>query len=150
MSVLQPKSEPVASTRAREVRSRLWIQVYLPVGLTGLAALLGAAVLSYGAFTGLIDHALLAETLLILVLTPALFIAFLVIVLITAFTYGLSHAYTRIASLLRDGQLVSTRANRSARNYAHKTKMRFERIHRLANAPTQALRSFQQRLRGLW
>ena len=150
MSVLQPKPETVASTRTPEIRSRLWMQVYLPVGLTGLAALLGAAALSYGAFAGLIDHTLLAETLLILMLTPALLIALLALVLIAALAYGLSHAYTRIASLLRDGQLISTRANRSARNYAHKTEIRFEHIHRLANAPIQALRSFQQRLRGLW
>ncbi len=125
------------------------MQVYLPVGLTVLAALLGAAALSYGAFGGRIDHALLADTMVILLLTPALIIALLNLVLIVALAYGLSRASTRVASLLRDGRRISASANRSAHNYAHNTETQFEHIQRLARSPAQALRSLRQHLRSL-
>ena len=150
MNLLPSQSKPVAGARARELQRGLWMQVYLPVGIAGLAAILATAALGYGAFAGLIDHALLANTLVILLLTPALVIVLFELVLIVALAFGLSRASAGVASLLRDGQRVSADASRSVRHYARTTEMQFERIHRLAGAPARALRSLRQRLRGLW
>lgn len=149
MSTLPPQSEPLTDARARELKRGLWREVYLPVGIAGLVALLGTAALNYGAFVGLINHALLANTLVILLLTPALIITLLALVLIVALVFGLTRAFTGVASLLHDGQRISVNANRSARHYAHTTEMQFERIHRLVGAPARALRSLRQWLRGL-
>ena len=150
MNLLPSQSKPVAGARARELQRGLWMQVYLPVGIAGLAAILATAALGYGAFAGLIDHALLANTLVILLLTPALVIVLFELVLIVALAFGLSRASAGVASLLRDGQRVSADASRSVRHYARTTEMQFERIHRLASAPARALRSLRQRLRELW
>ncbi len=150
MSSLPPTLAASVRTRTRALQRGLWMQVYLPVGIAGLAAILTAAVLGYGALAGLIDHALLANTLVILLLTPALIVALLELVLIVALAFGLSRASAGIASLLRDGQRLSADASRSVRHYARTTEMQFERIHRLAGAPARALRSLRQRLRDLW
>ncbi len=149
MNLLPPQLEPVAGARARELQRGLWIQVYLPVGIVGLASILVTAALGYGAFTGLIDHALLADTLVILLLSPALIVAFLELVLVVVLAFGLSRASSGVASLLRDGQRLSADANRSVLHYARTIEMQFERIHRLASAPARALRSLRQRLRKL-
>ncbi len=149
MSTLPPQSEPLTDPRARELQRGLWQQVYLPVGTAGLVALLGTAALNYGSFVGLINHALLANTLVILLLTPALIITLLALVLIVVLAFGLTRAFTGVASLLHDGQRISVNANRSARHYAHTTEMQFARIHRLAGAPARALHSLRRRMRGL-
>jgi hypothetical protein len=124
------------------------MQVYVPVCLATLAAVLGATAVGYGAFAGLINHVLLADTLVTLLLVPALIIVFFQLVLIVGLAFGISRASVGVASLLRNGQRISANTNRSARNYAHTTKMQFERIHRLVGAPTRAVRSLRQRLRG--
>jgi len=148
MSALPSQSEPRATTRVQERQRSLWLQVYVPVGLAALAAILGAAAVGYGAFAGLINHFLLADTLVILLLVPALIIVFFQLVLIVALAFGISRASVGVVSLLRNGQRISANTNRTARHYAHTTKMQFERIHRLVGAPTRVLRSLRQRLRG--
>ena len=149
MSALSTQSEQLDDAVAQELQRSLRMQIYLPVGLTGLAALLGAAMLSYGAFAGLINHVLLADTLVILLLVPALIIALIELVLIMGLAIGLSRASKALALLLCNGKHIGANANRTARNYAHTTEVQFERIHRLAAVPARALRSLRQRLRGL-
>lgn len=132
--------------RAQERRRELWLQVYLPVGLAVLVFLLGAAVISYGAFTDLIDHTLLADILVLLLLTPALIIAVIGIMLILSLAFILLRASEWMASLLRSTQRISGNANNSAQHYAHTTEMLLQRIHRIISAPGRAARALRQRL----
>ena len=149
MSALPPESEPLARARAWNLQRGLRLYVYLPIGLAVLAALLGAAALSYAAFANMINHALLADTLLILVLATAMVIAFFQLLLIMALVFALSSASAGVTSFFRNSQRISSNANRTAHHYADTTESQFERIHRLARAPTRALRSLRQQLRRL-
>ncbi len=146
MTTLPSQSEPHVTTRAREHQRSLSMQVYMPVCLATLAAFLGTAAVSYGTFAGLINHVLLTDTLVVLLLVPALIIVFFCLVLIVGLAFGISRASVGVASLLRNGQRISANTNRTARNYAHTTKMQFERVHQLVGAPTRAVRSLRERL----
>lgn len=149
VSTLSRPSKTLVVKRARERGRGLWLQVYLPVGIAVLVFLLGAAVISYGAFMDLIDHTLLADILVLILLTPALIIAVIGMVLILSLAFVLLRASEWIASLLRSTQKISGNANHSAQHYAHATEMLLQRIHRIVSTPGRAARALRQRLRWL-
>ena len=139
-----------SSAQARDIQRGLQLEVYLPVCLAGLSAIIGAAALAYGAFAGRINHGLLADTVLILIMAPALVIGTLCIVTILALAVILSRTSDGITALLREGQRISANVNSTAWSFSDTAEAQVKRIHWVAGAPARFLSSLQERVRQLY
>ena len=147
MSKLEPQSDSITQARVRDIQRGLRLQVYLPVCIAGLSAVIGAAALVYGVFAGRINHELLANTILVLIMAPALLIGILGLVTILALALVLSRTSTGIAALLRNGQRISANVNRSAQYYSNTTEVQVKRIQWVAGAPARILNTLRRQLR---
>ena len=139
-----------SSAQARDIQRGLQLQVYLPVCLAGLSAIIVATALVYGAFAGRINHGLLADIVLILIMSPAILIGILGLVTILALVAILSRTSDGITALLRNGQRISANVNNTARHYSNTAEVQVERIHRVAGAPARILSHLWEKIRRLY
>lgn len=139
-----------SSAQARDIQRGLQLEVYLPVCLAGLSAIIGAAALAYGAFAGRINHGLLADTVLILIMAPALLIGILGLVTILALVVVLSRTSDGITALLRNGERISANVNSTAWHYSNTAEAQVKRIHRVTETPARILSHLREKVRRLY
>ena len=132
MSVPPPTPAPEQRSdyaRATTVSRDLLWQVYLPVGIAAAVACAAAITLGIGSLTGMIDHSVLADALLTMLLMGGIIAGLVSLAILAGLAFLLGISVEFLDNLLEQVQNQSRRAQETTHHYSEWIRQNIGNAH---------------------